>query len=296
MKKCFETDWNCGRIPRIIKKEDDLEKVKKLLYSVYRQYKETYKYYASLSPSGEVWSISQLPFTDFVNESNIIDNKSLKLSDVDIKFIATLSSGEKNNSRNPERSLVRYQLMEVMVRIAEERYIKSGQAQTFAEATEICIRDNLMPIYSKYNAQIWRDEKYWCEACDDALKFYKGVLENVYFRYSVKKVKPGMKKFMCLEEFYDIFKHASLLDENFVERDVYTAFNLAMMTQVDELNSDRIFQMTFVEFLEALSRCADKLSLQKIGANPVIPSKITYNPALGCGDVDGGTTGATALH
>lgn len=232
---------------------------------MYKQYKETYKYYASLSPSADIWSISQLPFTDFINESNIIDNKSLKLSDVDIKFIATLSSGEKSNPRNPERSLVRYQLMEVMVRIAEERYIKSGQAQNFAEAVEISLRDNFMPIFNKYNAQIWRDEKYWCESCDDALKFYKIVLDHVYFRYSVKKVKPGQKKFMCLEEFHDIFKHANLLDENFVERDVYLAFNLAMMTNVDELTVNRIFEMTFVEFLEALSRCADKMSLPKIG-------------------------------
>lgn len=277
LKKCFEFDWSCGRIPRVIKKEDDLEKVKKQLYAVYRQYKETYKYIASLSPSGEVWSISQLPFTDFINESNIIDNKFLKLSDVDIKFIATLSSGEKSNPRNPERSLVRYQLMEVMVRIAEARYVASGVVQTFSEAMEICIKDNLMPIYNKYNAQIWRDEKYWCEACDDALKYYKCVLDNVYARYSVKKVKPGMKKFMCLEEFHDIFKHANLLDENFVERDIYIAFNLAMMTQVDELTVDRIFQMTFVEFLEALSRCADKLSLPKIGSNPVKYIKETYN-------------------
>ena len=277
LKKCFEMDWSCSRIPRMIKKDDDLEKVKKLLYSVYRQYKETYKYYASLSPNGEVWSISQLPFTDFINESGIIDNKNLKISNVDIKFIATLASGEKSNPRNPERSLVRYQLMEVMVRIAEERYIKGGVTQTFAEAMEICIRDNLQPIYSKYDAQLWRDEKYWCESCDDALKYYKSVLDNVYSRYSVKKVKPGMKKFMCLEEFYDIFKHANLLDENFVERDVYISFNLAMMTQVDELNVDRIFQMTFVEFLEALSRCADKLSLPKIGSDPVKITKKTYN-------------------
>lgn len=229
-----------------------------------------------MSPSADIWSISQLPFTDFINESNIIDGKSLKLSDVDIKFIATLSSGEKNNQRNPERSLVRYQLMEVIVRIAEERYIKSGVAQNFSEAIEIALRDNFMPIFNKYNAQIWRDEKYWCESCDDALKFYKCALDNIYFRYSVKKVKPGQKKFMCLEEFYEMFKHANLLDENFVERDIYLAFNLAMMTHYDELTIDRIFQMTFVEFLEALSRCAEKISLPKIGKSVKFYLKIVW--------------------
>ena len=48
---------------------------------------------------------------------------------------------------------------------------------------------------------------------------------------------------MCLDELKDICNKASLYDENFVERDVNISFNLAMMTQIDELESDRIFQM-----------------------------------------------------
>jgi hypothetical protein len=32
------------------------------------------------------------------------------------------------------------------------------------------------------------------------------------------------------------------------------------MLQIDELDSDRIFQMSFIEFLEALARIAEKLS------------------------------------
>jgi hypothetical protein len=31
-----------------------------------------------------------------------------------------------------------------------------------------------------------------------------------------------------------------------------------MMLQIDELESDRIFQMTFVEFLEAIARISEK--------------------------------------
>lgn len=38
-----------------------------------------------------------------------------------------------------------------------------------------------------------------------------------------------------------------------------------MMTKVDELESDRIFQMSYIEFLEALARVAEKLSPIKVG-------------------------------
>ncbi len=74
---------------------------------------------------------------------------------------------------------------------------------------------------------------------------------------------------MCLDELSDICKHANLYDENFVERDMMYAFNIGMMTQIDELSSDRTFKMSFVEFLEAFSRMAEKLSPLKIGADPV---------------------------
>lgn len=79
-----------------------MEKVKNQLHAIYRQYKETYKYIASLNPSGEVWSISPIPFTDFFNETGIIDNKIIMQSDVDIKLVAALqlSSEEKGNFFN----------------------------------------------------------------------------------------------------------------------------------------------------------------------------------------------------
>jgi hypothetical protein len=125
LKKCFEFDWDCSNIPRVIKKEEEIAKVKEILRGIYKQYKETYKYYAGSSPIGDTWAITQLGFNDFVNELNLVDNKTLKTSDVDIKFVATTSSSEfKSSTRNPERGLIRYQLMEAMVRLADEKFIK----------------------------------------------------------------------------------------------------------------------------------------------------------------------------
>lgn len=62
---------------------------------------------------------------------------------------------------------------------------------------------------------------------------------------------------MCLDEFNEIVLKAELLNENFTAREIGMAFNLAMMTQVQELDTDRQYQMTFIEFLEAITRVAD---------------------------------------
>lgn len=137
------------------------------------------------------------------------------------------------------------------------------------------MNEHCVPVFTQYNSQKWRDEKYWCEECDDALKKHRQILDTIYNKYSEKKVRPGEKKFMCLEELIDMCKHADLFDENFVERDVNLAFNMSMMTQVDEITKENLFRMTFVEFLEALARIADKLSPLKIGgATSVIVSLI----------------------
>ena len=140
---------------------------------------------------------------------------------------------------------------------------------TYAEAVTRILEEHFKPMFSQYNAQTWRDEQYWCEEVDDVMKKHKSVLEQVYAKFSKKKVKPGEKPFMCLEELIDMCKNASLFDENFVERDVCLAFNWAMMTQVNEILSERIFRMYFVEFLEAIGRIANKLSPLKIGATQV---------------------------
>jgi hypothetical protein len=54
-------------------------------------------------------------------------------------------------------------------------------------------------------------------------------------------VKPGQKRFLSLDELREICNNAGLIDENFVERDINISYNLSMMTQIDELESDRIY-------------------------------------------------------
>ena len=70
---------------------------------------------------------------------------------------------------------------------------------------------------------------------------------------------------MCLDELNDICKILSLYNEKFAEKDMNLAYNLSMMTQIDEINNNRIFEMSLVEFYEATARIADKISLPPYG-------------------------------
>jgi hypothetical protein len=66
---------------------------------------------------------------------------------------------------------------------------------------------------------------------------------------------------MSLDEFQDMCTYAGIINETFASREMGVCFNLAMMTQVDELGKRRHMEMTFVEFLEALSRAAYEASI-----------------------------------
>ncbi|EGR29347.1 leucine rich repeat protein [Ichthyophthirius multifiliis] len=262
-KKCFEVDWENCKIPQKIKKQEDQDQVKEFLRSKYKHIKDTYKYFASQNPIQDIWCIQNTPWLELVSLMNVIDSK-VKDADINLKWTATISGGEKGNPRNPERGISRHQLMEALVRISEEKYIlKYQRCNTFIEAIKLFWEENLEQIFvEKYNSQKWRTERYWNEECDYCLKNYKKIIDYVYKKFAKQKVKPGQPPFMCLDELIRIVSLAGLTeDEHFGSTVCYFAFNLSMMTQIDELQSDRIFQMSQVEFYEALARIAEEASL-----------------------------------
>lgn len=89
INKCFEYDWSYCKIPKIIKNEDELHKIKNYLKSIYKPIRETYKYYAGISPCSNIPCIGQNAFNEIINLTSIVDGKDVKLSDIDFEFIAT---------------------------------------------------------------------------------------------------------------------------------------------------------------------------------------------------------------
>lgn len=65
---------------------------------------------------------------------------------------------------------------------------------------------------------------------------------------------------MSYDEFLGIFSKANLITDVFPERDVISCFAMSMMSQLDELESDRHMKMQRVEFYEAIARASEALS------------------------------------
>ncbi|EGR33095.1 leucine rich repeat protein [Ichthyophthirius multifiliis] len=259
LNKCFDFDWDNSKIPQKVKNKEDQELLKQFLREKYKLIKDAYKHFATFNPIQDIWCIQNAPWLEFISQLKIIDQK-VKDADINLKWTATISGGDKGNIRNPERGISRHQLMEVLVRIAEEKYIlKYQKCSTFFEAMKLFWEEHLEGnLDQRYNQQLWRNERYWNEQCDYCLKHYKKIIEHVYKKFAKQKVKPGQPPFMCLDELIKIIQLAGLAeDEHFGSTVGYFSFNMAMMTQVDELYNDRIYQMSLVEFYEALARIAE---------------------------------------
>ena len=90
---------------------------------------------------------------------------------------------------------------------------------------------------------------------------YQSTLLKLYNRYSGKFSMPGRPNFMSIEEFISLINDSQvLINESGVGNgELGAQFNLSMMTQINEVDRDRHFQMMFNEFCEAIARVACKI-------------------------------------
>ena len=149
---------------------------------------------------------------------------------MDLEFVATNSSQNKPNPRNPERQLIRYQLMEILVRIAIDKFIKGGHTKSYAEALKLAFENHFLPFLKQFDSGKFRRERLWNEECDKTFKRFPKILKALYSKYSGKLALPGAVSYMSLEEFIEMIMLTGIIDDTFGTREISPLFNLAMMT------------------------------------------------------------------
>ena len=143
----FEIDWENSKIPKLVREEEF--EIKEYLRSLYRNLREWYKYYAGISPSNQVFCISKTLFNEIINSiyPSIID-VNLTISAIDLEFITTMS-GNKSGKLNPSRDLIRFQFIEIFVRLAIQKYHKSRVCKTKFESIQRFFDSDLKEFLEK---------------------------------------------------------------------------------------------------------------------------------------------------
>lgn len=254
LNDCFEFDWKHCRIPNLIKDPKDLESTKEYLRSNYRVFRESYKTLSSYSGS-EIPCVGSNTFVELLTQSNVFDNL-YAISDFGVNWNSSMVPSIKNQLYNPGSSLVRYEYLEIITRVAYDRYIRTKSTNALYEAIQSLMTDHLLPKLQSLCTDKWRTE-YLTETTDVTLKCHKPIFDALYKKYSGKKALPGQKPFMSLEEFRDLCNSSGLVNDSFSTREIDTCFTVSMMTQVDELYKKKHTEMSYVEFLEAICRACD---------------------------------------
>lgn len=281
INRCFEIDYDNTQIKKFTKSNEEEEELRAFLKENYSKIKETYHYLAALDTKGNLLCVTQNVFSEFIKQINLIDPNFLKFSDIDIIYLSTYVPMLKLNKDIESltgRFLIRFQFMDVLIRLANDRFVKSGAEKNIVLATKKLFSEHLIPFYQEFDSSSWRKSRFWNVDCDHVLKYFWHFLTFLYKKFASKSVTSifGMNsmKYMYLQEFKKIFQDAGLIDNFFVERDANLAFSLSIKYYENELTADKIIQLSFPEFLEAIARAAEKISPIPVGIVDVIFLKI----------------------
>jgi len=231
VKECFEFDWSSMKKPPI--KKSSIEDIKERMRTIYPFLREVYKRLAAIGLKGSVFSIGLNTFTDFITKHLNIDDKD-GLSEYDRLFITV--NGNKRTDLIPANALVRFQFVEIILRLAIKKCYETGEVENELDAVELFYERHIEPLYLGtlekylYNQQRWRDERYWNEACDNILKAYAPLFQHLFNVYGGTHKKPGQKHFMTVDEFDALFTESGLVNDLLNQRELALFFNLGMMT------------------------------------------------------------------
>ena len=158
-----------------------------------KDYKEVYdkvnEYFEFLKNTHiEICATSLFPvtytnaFTQFIKRANLID-KTFKQSDIDRLFIAT-NFEEEEQDNNDDSALIRFEFIELMIRIAKEKYFDKGKAKTMAktmaEAFTLIVERNLRLASRAEHWREWRLKELYQLGVQDLLDTNLDLIAKVY--------------------------------------------------------------------------------------------------------------------
>ncbi|CDW72567.1 UNKNOWN [Stylonychia lemnae] len=245
LRKMFELDFASSKISRIIKNNDDeLGLVRELIWNNYNKLRQTF---LTLILTSEYPIITWNDFTIFCNKCKVVD-KICNLSIIDTIYIATNVS--LNNNQNSDRDLSRFEFLEILLRLANEKYKKTGVFNSYAPALQKFLEENLYPNIECTDPWGFRETQLYTTFVNELLVRNDIGLKKLFGLY-----QHGQKRFINYKDAIDLINVKAEL--RFLDKQVIRQFGLSKMSHMDVLK-DPSFpnRMNYIEFLEFIGRIA----------------------------------------
>jgi hypothetical protein len=265
---CFELDWSSIKKPKF--KSPDEDAIKEKCRMIYPCVREIYRRLSCQAVAGIIFAVGWNTFREFMISSICVqDNNCLKPEDIDRLFIAVNAGQQKKSPYNPDKLLVRYEFLEIMLRTALKKYIEPGFLDNEADAVENFWNEYLNVHYAEtnlekpyfYSQHKWRLDRYWNEPCDNIFKAYAPLFNFLFNQYGGIVKKPGQKITVTLDEYEKFITDSGIINDSFNTREIPICFSMALQLHVNEVDSDKHINAFYLEFLEMVARACEEASI-----------------------------------
>eukprot|EP00628_Pelagophyceae_sp_CCMP2097_P001027 CAMPEP_0184096594 /NCGR_PEP_ID=MMETSP0974-20121125/10366_1 /TAXON_ID=483370 /ORGANISM="non described non described, Strain CCMP2097" /LENGTH=2022 /DNA_ID=CAMNT_0026399433 /DNA_START=181 /DNA_END=6248 /DNA_ORIENTATION=+ len=251
--------------------EDELLEAKSSFLKRYRQCLWLFDYYCACSSttSKQAFSMQENAYLRFVSDCKVTEKaateKALSAQDCGKIFIICNQESDKTSalaSLNEDKALMRFEFIECLTRLALGRF--GARCKDVSDCLDmlwdLVILPNA-PAEAIYDPESFKRDRLYTEDVDKVLRSHLRTLQIVFRKYAHLDPEQGRAKF-GLKEYIAVLHDARLIGENLTMREARLAYWWSKMLVVDEVkHRKRFIELDFLEFVEALCRCADMMSL-----------------------------------
>jgi hypothetical protein len=182
-------------------------------------------------------------------------------TELELIFVSACITGPRHEY-NSKRALTRFQFLDALVQIANVKFVKTGLISNLVDAVEKLIVEHIEPYAERDDPDEFRSKFLYTESCDDVLRKNYTKFEKIFDVFSGEENTPLEPKSMSFREWVGFCDRGALAEELLAERMMKLSYVRSKFCYADVFDESNVFkQMTLLEFLEAVVRCA--LSMHK---------------------------------
>jgi hypothetical protein len=99
----------------------------------------------------------------------------------------------KKKNKNVPDNLIRHQFMKILVKVADDKYIRTKTMTSLTEAVSYTLENHFLPNMKEFDFHTWRIDRYYNEYVDNFLKAHLPILDAVYKSWAPRK-DPGRRE------------------------------------------------------------------------------------------------------
>ena len=282
---------------QLLKQALDIVATKKILRQYYSIGMTAYNYFKATG-SGDVFSMQRNEFIEFARQANIVSSggeQGMSANMADQVFhvvndeiaslqlhseIRTKRLDQKFQDFNRNKSIMRFEWQEALLRLAHLKYGNSGGggggggggglSTSLSSSIRLLYDRHIIPRLGMevlLSSNEFRRNEMYTKDTESVIESEFQLLRRMFCSVAGSEVAPKLTAtggstadrpyLMTINEWMILLNDLSFLDSDFTRREAILCFIWSKMTVVDDfVCSERAVSLTFVEFLECMCRCS----------------------------------------